>query len=107
MDLTPDAAAKVASQAVATAKLSAQVIRAAGSEERVELADEPVHADRTWVSGAGLPYEFRQPGRITSYPHAGTRVRDDRGDTRTVTDIVDELKWRGLFAQSTDEDALR
>jgi tyrosyl-tRNA synthetase len=24
-----------------------------------------------------------------------------------VTDIVDELKWRGLFAQSTDEDALR
>jgi tyrosyl-tRNA synthetase len=24
-----------------------------------------------------------------------------------VTDIVDELKWRGLFAQSTDEEALR
>jgi tyrosyl-tRNA synthetase len=24
-----------------------------------------------------------------------------------VTDIVDELTWRGLFAQSTDEDALR
>ncbi|MBT2504320.1 tyrosine--tRNA ligase [Streptomyces sp. ISL-98] len=24
-----------------------------------------------------------------------------------MTDIVDELKWRGLFAQSTDEDALR
>ncbi|MEV4973082.1 tyrosine--tRNA ligase [Streptomyces scopuliridis] len=24
-----------------------------------------------------------------------------------TTDIVDELKWRGLFAQSTDEDALR
>jgi len=24
-----------------------------------------------------------------------------------VTDIVDELKWRGLWAQSTDEDALR
>jgi tyrosyl-tRNA synthetase len=24
-----------------------------------------------------------------------------------VTDIVDELKWRGLFALSTDEDALR
>ncbi|MEJ1200233.1 MULTISPECIES: TldD/PmbA family protein [unclassified Streptomyces] len=50
VDLTMDAAAKVASQAVAMAKLSAQVIKAAGSEERVELADEPVHADRTWVS---------------------------------------------------------
>ncbi|WNZ12637.1 TldD/PmbA family protein [Streptomyces sp. 11x1] len=50
VDLTMDAAAKVASQAVAMAKLSAQVIKAAGSDERVELADEPVHADKTWIS---------------------------------------------------------
>ncbi|GAA2277242.1 peptidase U62, modulator of DNA gyrase [Streptomyces ruber] len=50
VDLTMDAAAKVASQAVAMAKLSAQVIKAAGSDERVELAEEPVHAERTWVS---------------------------------------------------------
>ncbi|MEU0252891.1 TldD/PmbA family protein [Streptomyces sp. NPDC006184] len=50
VDLTMDAAARVASRAVAMAKLSAQVIRAAGSTERVELAGEPVHADRTWIS---------------------------------------------------------
>ncbi|WP_405580179.1 TldD/PmbA family protein [Streptomyces sp. NBC_01092] len=50
VDLTLDAAAKVASQAVAMAKLSAQVIKAAGSQERVELAHEPVHTDRTWIS---------------------------------------------------------
>lgn len=50
VDLTMDAAAKVASQAVEMAKLSAKVIKAAGSDERVELADEPVHADRTWIS---------------------------------------------------------
>ncbi|MFD7878733.1 TldD/PmbA family protein [Streptomyces sp. NPDC059766] len=50
VDLTMDAAAKVASQAVAMAKLSAQVIKAAGSDELVELADEPVHAEKTWVS---------------------------------------------------------
>lgn len=50
VDLTMDAAARVASQAVAMAKLSARVIEAAGSDERVELAGEPVHADRTWVS---------------------------------------------------------
>ncbi|MER6270076.1 TldD/PmbA family protein [Streptomyces sp900105755] len=50
VDLTLDAAAKVASQAVAMAKLSAQVIKAAGSDERVELAGEPVHAEKTWVS---------------------------------------------------------
>ncbi|MEU6817635.1 TldD/PmbA family protein [Streptomyces sp. NPDC046860] len=50
VDLTMGGAAKVASQAVAMAKLSAQVIKAAGSAELVELADEPVHADRTWIS---------------------------------------------------------
>ncbi|MFF8996221.1 TldD/PmbA family protein [Streptomyces sp. NPDC014983] len=55
VDLTLDAAARVASQAVAMAKLSAQVIKAAGADAgapptRVELADEPVHAERTWVS---------------------------------------------------------
>ncbi|MGW1159980.1 TldD/PmbA family protein [Streptomyces sp. NPDC002519] len=50
VDLTLDAAAKVASQAVALAKLSAQVIKAAGSQERVEIAGEPVHTERTWVS---------------------------------------------------------
>ncbi|MBF6046677.1 TldD/PmbA family protein [Streptomyces sp. NRRL B-1677] len=50
VELTMDAAARVAGQAVAMAKLSAKVIAAAGSDERVELAPEPVHADRTWVS---------------------------------------------------------
>ncbi|BCK72111.1 TldD/PmbA family protein [Streptomyces platensis] len=50
VDLTMDAAARVAAQAVAMAKLSAKVIRAAGSDERVELAAEPTHPDRTWVS---------------------------------------------------------
>jgi TldD protein len=50
VDLTMDAAARVASQAVAMAKLSAQVSRAAGADDRVELAAEPVHADRVWVS---------------------------------------------------------
>ncbi|MGW2837651.1 TldD/PmbA family protein [Streptomyces sp. NPDC001493] len=54
VDLTMDAAAKVASQAVAMAKLSAKVIAAAGSDERVELADEPVHGERTWVSSYGI-----------------------------------------------------
>ncbi|WP_156724373.1 TldD/PmbA family protein [Streptomyces apocyni] len=54
VDLTMDAAARVASQAVAMAKLSAQVIKAAGSDERVELAAEPVHAEKTWVSAYEL-----------------------------------------------------
>ncbi|NJQ02086.1 TldD/PmbA family protein [Streptomyces zingiberis] len=50
VELTPDGAAAVASRAVALARLSAQVIRASGSGERVELATEPVYRDTTWVS---------------------------------------------------------
>ncbi|MFI6770167.1 TldD/PmbA family protein [Streptomyces sp. NPDC050355] len=66
VDLTMDAAARVASQAVAMAKLSAKVTEAAESGGaarsasaeggrwatggRVELAAEPAHPDRTWVS---------------------------------------------------------
>ncbi|MDT0381702.1 TldD/PmbA family protein [Streptomyces sp. DSM 42041] len=50
VDLTMDAAARVATRAVEMAKLSARVIEAAGSDERVELAEEPVHGERTWVS---------------------------------------------------------
>ncbi|MEX2982179.1 TldD/PmbA family protein [Streptomyces sp. C36] len=60
VDLSMDAAARVASQAVAMAKLSAKVIAAAGSDERVELADEPVHAERTWVSSYDID-PFRVP----------------------------------------------
>ncbi|MGW4565098.1 TldD/PmbA family protein [Streptomyces sp. NPDC004561] len=54
VDLTMDAAARVAAQAVSMAQLSAQVIKAAGSDERVELAGEPVHADKTWISSYGI-----------------------------------------------------
>lgn len=50
VDLTTDAAARVAGQAVAVARLSGGISRAAGSAERVELAPEPVHRDVTWVS---------------------------------------------------------
>ncbi len=58
VDLTPDAAARVAEQAVAVARLSGGISRAAGSTERVELAGEPVHRDVTWVSAYEVnPFE--------------------------------------------------
>ncbi|MEU9129774.1 TldD/PmbA family protein [Kitasatospora sp. NPDC048540] len=50
VDLTTAAAARVAEQAVAVARLSGGISRAAGSEDLVELAAEPVYADATWVS---------------------------------------------------------
>ncbi len=45
IDLTTDAAVRVAEQAVEVAKVSAAINR-----ERIELAAEPVHGERTWVS---------------------------------------------------------
>jgi TldD protein len=58
VDLTPDAAARVASRAVEMAKLSARVIAAAGSSETVELADEPSHGEQTWISAYEVnPFE--------------------------------------------------
>ncbi len=44
-DLTPEAAARTAQQAVDVAKVSAAI-----NAERIELADEPAHGEVTWVS---------------------------------------------------------
>jgi TldD protein len=45
VDLTPEAAVRVAEQAAEVAAVSRAV-----NSERIELADEPVHADVSWVS---------------------------------------------------------
>jgi TldD protein len=58
VDLTPEAAARVAEQAVAVARLSGEISAASGGGDPVELADEPVHGDVTWVSSYEVnPFE--------------------------------------------------
>ncbi|MEY9968971.1 TldD protein [Streptacidiphilus sp. MAP12-16] len=58
VDLTPEAAARVAEQAVAVARLSAGIGAASGTEDLVELAEEPVYEDATWVSSYEVnPFE--------------------------------------------------
>ncbi|PYC74543.1 peptidase C69 [Streptomyces tateyamensis] len=58
VELTEAAAARVAEQAVAVARLSATVSRAAGGADLVELAAEPVHDDVSWVSAYRVnPFE--------------------------------------------------
>jgi TldD protein len=44
-DVTPDEAVRLAKEAVAVARIAKPL-----NHQPVELADEPVHADRTWVS---------------------------------------------------------
>src|SRR5664279_2009499 len=50
VDLTPEAAAAVAEQAIAVAQLSTRISRAAGADDLVELAEEPIYPDARWVS---------------------------------------------------------
>ncbi len=60
VDLTTDEAARVAERAVAVAKVSAAV-----NSERIELADEPVHPDVTWVSSYDVnPFDVPDRDKI-------------------------------------------
>jgi TldD protein len=60
VDLTPDAAARVAELAVDMAKMSRPI-----STEEVELADEPVYADVTWTSSYEVnPFDVAEADRI-------------------------------------------
>jgi TldD protein len=45
VDMTPDAAARAAGEAVQVARVAAAI-----NSERIELADEPAHGDVSWVS---------------------------------------------------------
>jgi len=59
-DLTPEAAVRLAELAVDVAKVSRPV-----NIERVELADEPVHGDVTWVSSYDVdPFTVPMPDKI-------------------------------------------
>src|SRR5262249_50259009 len=60
VDLTPDEAARVAERAVAVAEVSAAV-----NAERVELADEPVYRDVSWVSAYEInPFDVPDTDKI-------------------------------------------
>jgi TldD protein len=60
VDLTPETAARVAEQAVDVAKVSRAI-----NSEPIELADEPVYPDVTWVSAYELnPFDVPEQDRI-------------------------------------------
>jgi TldD protein len=60
-DLTPEAAARTAERAVQVARVSSAI-----NTERVELADEPVYADVTWVSSYDVdPFDVPDSDKIS------------------------------------------
>ncbi len=96
VDLTPGAAAEVAAQAVAVARLSGGISRASGSTERVELADEPVHRDVSWVSAYELnPFEVPDAEKTALLAERSSRLLAAAGvsHVQAALETVQENKF--------------
>jgi len=87
IERTPAAAAELAEQAVRIAKLSRVL-----STEPVELADEPVYPDASWISDYELnPFEVASAERIGRLAELSQRL--------LAADGVDHVDARLMFAQ--------
>ncbi|MGH3389273.1 MAG: TldD/PmbA family protein [Actinomadura sp.] len=77
IDLTPAAAARVAEQAVEVA-----VVASAINRERIELAPEPVHGERTWLSAYEVdPFDVPTADKVALLTEWSRRLlADDRVD---------------------------
>ncbi|MGK5533038.1 TldD/PmbA family protein [Streptomyces sp. URMC 129] len=80
VDMTMDGAARVAAQAVAMARLSAKIIAAAGSGERVELAPEPAYGEQTWISSYEInPFDVPDADKTALLTEWSERLLAARG----------------------------
>jgi TldD protein len=70
VERSPDAAARLAEQAVATARLSKVL-----SKDRVELADEPAYGDANWISSYDIdPFDVPESDRIARLMELSERL---------------------------------
>ena len=75
VDLTPAEAVRVATQAVEVARISRSM-----SSDRVELADEPVHPDVTWVSAYDVdPFSVPDSDKVGLLADRSAGLLADRG----------------------------
>ncbi|MBA0050510.1 TldD/PmbA family protein [Streptomyces sp. AJS327] len=92
VDGTPEAAVLVAEQAVAMAELSARVLAAgsgAGAADAVELADEPVHGERTWVSAYDInPFEVPEAEKTALLAEWSARLLGAEGVSHTDASLL-------------------
>nr|WP_174257947.1 TldD/PmbA family protein [Phytoactinopolyspora alkaliphila] len=95
VDLTVDAAVSVAEQAVELAKVARTL-----SPLRVELADEPVHSDVTWVSAYGIdPFTVPHADKLELMAARSRRVLAQRGVDH-VTAQLDQVLENKFYANS-------
>lgn len=95
IDLTPQTAARVAARAVDVAKVSRSVNR-----ERIELADEPVHGDVSWISAYQVdPFTVPAADKVDRLKDWSERLlADDRIDH--VDAMLFQVKENKFYADT-------
>jgi TldD protein len=89
VDLTPEGAVRVAEQAVAVARISAGISTAAGAEDRVELADEPVYGDVSWVSSYEVnPFEVPDAEKTALLAEWSSRLLAAQGVSHVTASLL-------------------
>ena len=105
-DLTPEQAATTAEQAVQVARTLTPVAR-----ERVERADEPVHADAVWVSAYALdPFDVPTRDKVALLTDWSQRLLASEGVDHVQTSVaqVRECKfYADLAGTSTIQQRVR
>jgi TldD protein len=99
VDLTPDAVARVADQAVAVARLSGGL-----SEEVVELAEEPAYGDVSWVSAyEENPFDVPDAEKVALLAGWSRRLLDAQGVSHVTASLlaVQENKFYADTAGTT------
>lgn len=95
IDLTPASAARVAEQAIEVA-----VVASAINRERIELAPEPVHDERTWISAYQTdPFDVPTVDKIALLTDWSRRLlSDDRVDHADA--MLHQVKENKFYADS-------
>ena len=80
VDLTPDAAARAAAEAVEVARVAAAI-----NTERIELAAEPAHGEVSWVSAYQVdPFRSASPRRSGCWPTGARGCSPATGSTTST-----------------------
>jgi TldD protein len=94
-DLTPQTAARLAEQAVTVAKVSRAL-----NVEPIELADEPVHGERTWVSDYDTdPFAVDPADKVARLADYSRRLLDAGGVTY-VDATLRQVKENKFYADT-------
>ena len=93
---SPDAAARLAEQAVATAKLSRVL-----STDPVRLADEPVHAQASWISDYEInPFDIAPADRVDRLLELSERLLGSDGVDHVDASLV-QVQENKYYADSS------